>query len=301
MFCPTLRFSRVQVLLKIIKHSSEHINELAFGQLLGMDIGNVLEVSHFFPFPLDNDDEREDGSSYQVDMLRALNSQKEDANVVGLFHTTYFSEPLFTLDLIQAQFTYQLDTPNSVCVVFDPFKSQKGRLSLRAVRLTENFMQLYAQGKFVPKAMQKFNINSTSIFEEVPVRVHNSHLIHGFLYNLRESKVMDCTYSRLDTDNSALLAKLVQLVAGTNGGIDEYITEQDRYKQAQAVANRQKMDAARKLEQAEDENRRRQKLGLNPIYAVRFIDSIYPIVRLNSISCSMMIFNCRPSLRYGAD
>jgi hypothetical protein len=31
---------------------------------------------------------------------------------------------------------------------------------------------------------------TSAIFEEIPIKVHNSHLVHGFLYELREQKAM---------------------------------------------------------------------------------------------------------------
>jgi hypothetical protein len=34
------------------------------------------------------------------------------------------------------------------------------------------------------------NIQASGIFEEVPLKVHNSHLVHAFLYELREQKEM---------------------------------------------------------------------------------------------------------------
>jgi translation initiation factor 3 subunit H len=256
------------VLLKIIKHCTENTSELVMGQLLGMDVDNTLEISHAFPFPTDGDDERED-NAYQIEMLRALRSQNEDANFVGLYHAAFLSETLYSMDLIQAQYAYQLDVPNSVCIMFDPFKSQKGRLSIKAIRLTQNFMQLYAAGKFVPKAMQKHAIDSKGIFDEIPLRVSNSHLVHGFIYGLRETRRFDCTAARLGLGAAPLLDKMVDLVSGPYGCIDDFVTEQDRYKQQQVLANRQKAELQRRIENNADENARRQNLGLPPVFTVR--------------------------------
>lgn len=41
-----------QVVLKIIKHCKEFSPALVTGQLLGLDVGSVLEVTNCFPFPV---------------------------------------------------------------------------------------------------------------------------------------------------------------------------------------------------------------------------------------------------------
>lgn len=41
-------------MLKIIKHCKEFSPALVTGQLLGLDVGSVLEVTNCFPFPVSN-------------------------------------------------------------------------------------------------------------------------------------------------------------------------------------------------------------------------------------------------------
>lgn len=42
----------LQVILKIIKHCQEFSPALVTGQLLGLDVGSILEVTNCFPFPV---------------------------------------------------------------------------------------------------------------------------------------------------------------------------------------------------------------------------------------------------------
>jgi translation initiation factor 3 subunit H len=42
----------MQAVLKIIKHCEEFAPALVTGQLLGLDVGSVLEVTNCFPFPV---------------------------------------------------------------------------------------------------------------------------------------------------------------------------------------------------------------------------------------------------------
>lgn len=41
-----------QVVLKIVKHCTDALPQLVTGQLLGLDVGQTLEVTDCFPFPV---------------------------------------------------------------------------------------------------------------------------------------------------------------------------------------------------------------------------------------------------------
>jgi hypothetical protein len=58
------------VLLKIINHSREAMPDVVSGQLLGLDIGQKLEVTNSFPFPLGLSEEASD--AYQLEMMKHL-------------------------------------------------------------------------------------------------------------------------------------------------------------------------------------------------------------------------------------
>ncbi|MCL7032414.1 hypothetical protein MKW94_020103, partial [Papaver nudicaule] len=60
--------------LKIIKHCKESSPALVTGQLLGLDVGSVLEVTNCFPFPLE--------------MMRCLREVNVDNNTVGWYQST---------------------------------------------------------------------------------------------------------------------------------------------------------------------------------------------------------------------
>ncbi|MBA0660373.1 hypothetical protein Goklo_012394 [Gossypium klotzschianum] len=56
-----------------------------FRQLLGLDVGSVLEVTNCFPFPIREEDEEieADGANYQLEMMRCLREVNVDNNTVG--------------------------------------------------------------------------------------------------------------------------------------------------------------------------------------------------------------------------
>lgn len=96
------------VLLKLQKHCGEHSPSIVSGQLLGLDVGNTLEVTNSFPIPVraqqqpgsacsltpagkksraapeDGEEEADEGSSnFQLEMLRNLREVNVDNNTVG--------------------------------------------------------------------------------------------------------------------------------------------------------------------------------------------------------------------------
>jgi hypothetical protein len=54
-------FKIFQVVLKIVKHCRESIPATVTGQLMGLDVNGVLEVTHSFPMPKNNQDSEDDG------------------------------------------------------------------------------------------------------------------------------------------------------------------------------------------------------------------------------------------------
>lgn len=75
------------VLLKIIAHSRESLPEVVSGQLLGLDIGQKLEVTNCFPFPLGLSEA--DSDAYQLEMMKHLRTINVDNNTVGWYQSAY--------------------------------------------------------------------------------------------------------------------------------------------------------------------------------------------------------------------
>lgn len=51
-FLHNLFMNSIQAILKIVKHCKEFSPALVTGQLLGLDVGSVLEITNCFPFPV---------------------------------------------------------------------------------------------------------------------------------------------------------------------------------------------------------------------------------------------------------
>lgn len=155
-----------KVALKIVKHAKESMPYLVTGQLLGLDIGNNLEVTNCFPFPSRGErEEQEDPDSesvveYQWEMMKCLREVNVDNNTVGWYQSAYLGSFLNEA-LIETQFSYQTTIPKCVALIYDPIRTKQGSLSLKAFRLTEAFMELFKNQIFTQEAYVSFAANHT--------------------------------------------------------------------------------------------------------------------------------------------
>jgi translation initiation factor 3 subunit H len=177
-------------LLKIIQHSKQNIPDVVTGQLLGLEYDQgILEVTNCYPLP--NNDDDNDDEDYQLNMMKYLRSVNVDNNTVGWYQSALLGGGSFLhKSIIDIQYHFQKEVPSSVVVVHDPFRTTAGSLAIKAYRLTDKFMDMYSKGNFSGTAFNKFNVETDEVFDEVRIKVHNAHLVHGFLYELREKKEM---------------------------------------------------------------------------------------------------------------
>lgn len=260
-FKPTIKQVQVDglVLLKIIKHATEKAPEAVTGLLLGLDIDDRLEATNCFPTPTSEKEEEED--EHQVTMMKCLASVNVDNNTVGWYQSALLGT-WCNASTIEEQYNYQKEIPNSVVIIYDPFSTTRGRLALKAFRLTTEFLELYAAGDFSHTGFSKRSLDSTKIFEEIPIKVHNSHLVHGFLYELREKKSMSCGFDRLHRSAGPFLTKTLGILSTH---VDYYCSECNRFQYDQrAIARYQKqLQEATIARRVENEARTAQ--GLDPL------------------------------------
>lgn len=142
------------VALKIVNHCVEKLPTVPVsGTLLGLNVDGVLEVTDCFAVPPTSDFELEGGeqedegdsaaarkSQYQVDMMRYMVDANADNNAVGWYQSSLM-ESYNTVETIDNQYKHQLTSgQHCVCIVFDPLRSNNGHIEMRALRLTEQFM-----------------------------------------------------------------------------------------------------------------------------------------------------------------
>ena len=171
-------------------------------------------MTNCFPFPSKDEgadaDDDDDGAEYQMEMMRCLREVNVDNNTVGWYQSTYFSS-FIDDSCIETQFNYQENIKNCVVIIYDPSRTRATGIALRAFRLTDAFMRLYREGKF---SIDSVSLSSGDVFEELPIKVHNSHLSSALLLELQDecgtSNASD--FARLELHTNPFLEKQMQLL-----------------------------------------------------------------------------------------
>jgi translation initiation factor 3 subunit H len=187
--------------IKIIKHCSQAFPSTATGFLVGMDVSGTLQATNAFPYPTVDvplDSHHDNAASnlaaaaprakanglYQNEMIRNLREVNVDANSVG-WYTSANMGNFVNLNLIENQYHFQKEmNERTVALVHDVSKSSQGSLSLRAFRLSPAFMNAYRDNKFTTENLQKSNLRYHDILVELPLQIHNSHILTCFLHQL---------------------------------------------------------------------------------------------------------------------
>lgn len=154
--------------MKIVKHCASSFPTIATGSIVGMDMNNILQVTNCFPFPTadlaasdshPNDHMAASNSAaaaprakqnvaYQNEMIKCLREVNVDANNVG-WYTSANMGNFINISMIDNQYFYQKEVnERTVALVYDVSRSSQGALSLRAFRLSPNFMAAFKENKF---------------------------------------------------------------------------------------------------------------------------------------------------------
>jgi len=189
--------------MKIIKHCRGNLPELVTGQLLGLDFSDTLEVTGCFALLGKNFDGAEEQASgttlsaeYHLEMMRCLREQNVDQNVVGWYQSAFLGS-FFSEQLLDTQVNYQMKIKNSVVIIYDPFRTHNGALSLKAYRLADEFVELYQQkSTSLDALLAKHRLKWTDIFIEIPISIRNSPIVNCCLFELEQSS------SKTDFDRS---------------------------------------------------------------------------------------------------
>jgi len=254
------------VVLKIIKHCQQALPGFVNGQLLGLDIGRTLEVTNCFPFPGKDSGETEDDSAeYQMEMMRCLREVNVDNNTVGWYQSTYFSS-FIDEACVETQFNYQSNIKNCVLIIYDPSRARTSGLALRAFRLTDTFMSLYSDGKVTYDALASANQTaSADVFQELPIKVRNSHLNSALLLELQDECGINShasDFSRLELNTNPFLEKQLQLLIEC---IEDLQGESNKLQHYERAVQRQKSSQSQYLAKKRAEAVARRARGEEPL------------------------------------
>jgi len=200
------------VILKIAKHCRDNAPESVTGQLLGLDGKFDVEITNCFPFPnavrgaFEEDDDGDAGTEYQIEMMRCLREVNVDAYTVGWYQTADLSS-FSNETLLETQYNYQTNPllcRKCVALVYDPIMTlQTGKLSIRALRLSSEFCDVYTRD---PDLVNE-SFDRSKIFVEVPIRITTNALAEAFLHGLRASNSLPKSYDHLDLASNGFFEK----------------------------------------------------------------------------------------------
>lgn len=228
--------------MKVARHCSSTFPTTATGSLVGLDDGKSLEVTNTFGFPTVDgttaDSHQNDASSiaaaaprqkaniaYQNEMIHHLKEVNVDANNVG-WYTSATMGNFVNISFIENQYHYQKDNEKAIALVYDASKSSQGNLTLRAFSLTPVFMAAYKEGKFTTEVLQKSKLSFRDVFQELPVVIHNSHLLTTFLHQLPSRPVgeeIEPPISIADLENDQIQPPLHPSIDTLDLAIDPFL------------------------------------------------------------------------------
>ncbi|KAJ1696938.1 hypothetical protein LUZ63_005450 [Rhynchospora breviuscula] len=263
---PPLRVVQMEGLavLKIIKHCKEFSPALVTGQLLGLDVGSVLEVTNCFPFPTREEDEEleADGANYQLEMMRCLREVNVDNNTVGWYQSTLLGS-FQTAELIETFMNYQENIRRCVCIIYDPSRSNQGVVALKALRLSDSFMDLYRSNNFNGEKLREKKLSWVDVFEEIPIKVSNSALISAFMTELEpDSPVTQCDFDRLKLSSAPFMERNLEFLIEC---MDDLTAEQNKFQYYYRNLSRQQAQQQVWLQKRRQENMQRKAAGEEPL------------------------------------
>ncbi|XP_010913059.1 eukaryotic translation initiation factor 3 subunit H isoform X2 [Elaeis guineensis] len=203
-----------------------------------------------------------DGANYQLEMMRCLREVNVDNNTVGWYQSTLLGS-FQTVELIETFMNYQENIRRCVCIVYDPSRSNQGVLALKALKLTDSFMNLYRNNNFTGEKLREKKLSWVDVFEEIPIKVSNSALISAFMTELEpDSPVTQCDYDRLKLSTAPYMERNLEFLIEC---MEDLNSEQNKFQYYYRNLSRQQAQQQAWLQKRRTENMARKAAGEEPL------------------------------------
>ncbi len=216
-----------------------------------------------------------------MEMMRNLRHVNIDHLHVGWYQSTQYGTFL-NKALLDSQFNYQHSIEESVVLIYDPLKTSKSTLSLKAYRLTQSAMESYKDYDFTTEALKKTGLCYENVFEEIPIVIHNSYLINTLLCELKEiSPPTGDNFLSLSSGN--MLEKNLELLMDY---VDDLAQETNKYMNYQRAMTKLQQNKQQYTYKRTQENSARQARGDPPLPdedLTKLFKSPQPPLRLESM------------------
>jgi len=222
-----------------------------------------LEVTDCFPFPGPEEEQDEAaGANYQLDMMRCLREVNVDNNTIGWYQSSVMGA-FQTMEMIETFVSYHDSIKKCICLVYDPQKSTRGYVAVRAVRLRDSFIDLFKEQKLTGKDLRDAGINWKEVFQEIPIKVHNSSLAQALIADADpDSGATAADLERLSLASTAYSTKAMTSLIEC---IDDLLGEQQKVSMYHKNFARQQQQAAAWLAKRKQENAARRAAGEEPL------------------------------------
>lgn len=249
------------VLLSVLRHTSENYPSLYSGSLLGFEDDNgSIDITHAYPFPYPDQYEggslrSRSGSKYQQEILETLKSLGQGVEFQGWFQST-ISGNFVTSLLVEALAQQQLVNKNTFILIHN--MASIGKVDLKAIRLSENFLTTYLDGKWKTKDLESHKLSFFNIFEEVEIKIHNQHLVNLYLANT-ETKVSAHELDNLNFSSNSNIT--TQLLENLYSQIDSFNFDQTNFNYYQRQLQKEHTKVLQWKQNRKLENAERAKIG----------------------------------------
>lgn len=146
-------------------------------------------------------------------------------------------------------------------LLLDPLMTAKGKLSLKALRMTPSMMQMCKEMDFSPEVLKASGISFESMFEEVPIVISNSHLVN-YLFCEIEEVLPPVKDSFLDLSSGVVIEKNLRLLVEY---VDDLTQDNNKYFTYQRQVAKQNQNKQQLLAKRQQENKLRHDRGEAPI------------------------------------
>ena len=247
-------------LMKIVKHCNDNLPTMVSGSLLGLDVDGVLEVTFSLPLPNTKSDNPEMGDQEeQIEVMRMLRDTNVDNNCVGWYQSMYFGT-LSTPEIVGYQYSYQSSeelSDNSVVILYDPLRSKKGGLVLKAFRLSD---------EYIYNRRNKLNtfIRPKNILQELPIKIVNAGHISAFIRCIADSHSSELNGEFDSLSMSSSESNLEKHLELLNSCMDELFQEQQKFQQYSKLVSKPRSEQVKLLKKRMDDNAEAVEAGETP-------------------------------------
>jgi len=164
-----------------------------------------------------------------------------------------------TTEFVSAQHGYQDSIEESIVIIYDPVRTSKGFLTLKAYRLTPQALKLLADTENVitPEFVKSLHLSYDKLFHEVPIMIRNSPLANALCCQLMEMKPEQATQF-MDLGTGSVLQNHMKFMLEK---VDELHQESYKMNKWQMQVSKQQQEKAKYIHQKNLENAARQVKG----------------------------------------